>query len=708
MPSTPQAAPYPATNDRQDLDPGHLLRERRRLLGEQPPSWVKQGVARRLATALRQSSRVWMAAAAILAAFLGFFGLLQLGMSLWQAATAATVAVILVQQGIIHTMGEANAALADRLEGLEDRSWEIRESEELHRSVAEAFGDVLIQRNRDGDVRHANETYSSLFDQQRFALPESDIDAGTRDIMVETTQGQRWFAWRDLPARDLQSGMMGIRSIARDITARKNHEHELAAAAAAAQAASEAKSRFLATISHEVRTPLNGVMGVAQLLARTPLDATQRDHLSILKTSGDTLLALIEDLLDTARMEQGDLSIQTEPVKLEQLLEGVAAMMASRAAAKSLPISTYIDPTLPASILADGGRLRQVLVNLLGNALKFTDQGSVSLCAHRHSIDELCLVVSDTGPGIADKDRDRIFQPFVQTDDGSTRAHNGAGLGLAISRHIVVRMGGDISVSTGKDSGSVFTVTLPLVNADKRKIEIAAPPLAPSLSPKTIALEVDDGPAGLAFEAMLCALGYTVDASADLLITDRNDGKKDDATIHIGHFGHGDEIPHYGRWLTWPVRRETLSRVLEETTSPQVDEEQQLASTPKMNRKLSILLAEDEAVNAMIARSLLEGCGHTITVVENGEQAVAEAVTGQFDIVFLDRHMPVMDGFDALDTIHEFDPAQPVVILSADGQQESRDDAAARGAMGYLIKPFDLEATDQLLARVLNPACQSA
>lgn len=707
LPSSHPAATDTATDDRPENDPGHLLRERRRLAGEKPPSWVKPGTARRLATALRQSSRSWIAAAAVLATFLGFFGLLLSGMAFWLAATAAAVAVVLVQQGIIHTMGETNAKLADRLEGLEDRSWEIRESEELHRSVAEAFGDVLIQRDRDGAVIHANETYSTLFGEQHVVLPAPDIEAGTRDVLVETSQGERWFAWRDLLARDLQSGTMGIRSIARDITRRKNHEQELAEAAAAAQAASEAKSRFLATISHEIRTPLNGVMGVAQLLARTPLDATQRDHLSILKTSGDTLLALIEDLLDTARMEQGDLSIQTEPVELERLVEGVAAMMASRAADKGLPIATYVDPGLPSIVQADGGRLRQVLVNLLGNAVKFTSHGSVSLVAGRTTAGKLCFTVTDTGPGIAQVDRDRIFQPFVQTDDGSTRAHNGAGLGLAISRHIILRMGGEISVSVSDQGGSVFAVTIPLVALEDDCAVYDAPSLAPISSTQSIALDLPNGPASEAFQSMVLSLGYEIDANAELRISDAVQTDHDGSTIQIGHSGDGTEPRTDGRWLTWPVRRATFLRVL------QANEAMANASAvPVENASAAqvydLLLAEDDPVNAMIARSLLEGRGHHVTVVENGELAVAEAVTGRFDVVLLDRHMPVMDGFDALDTIRQFDPAQPVVILSADGQQESREDAAARGAMGYLIKPFDLEATDQLLTRLMTHAPEDA
>ncbi|MEM1317942.1 MAG: ATP-binding protein [Pseudomonadota bacterium] len=691
----------------------HLLRERRRPAHEQPPQWASRGPARRIATTLRQSSRTWVAALGILAVFFGFFGLLQLGLSLWQAAAAALIAVVLVQQGVIHTMGEVNAHLANRLEGLEDRSWEIRESEQLHRSVAEAFGDVLIQRDHDGTVRHANATFTELFEVHSNALPSPDTECGTRDILVPTAQGERWFAWRDLPARDLQSGTMGIRSVARDVTSRKSHENELAAAAAAAQAASEAKSRFLATISHEVRTPLNGIMGVAQLLERTQLDATQRDHLSILKTSGDTLLTLIEDLLDTARMERGDLQIETGTVDIEQVVEGTAAMMASRAAAKALPIATYVDPALPKSIRSDGGRLRQVLVNLLGNALKFTEQGSVAISARRKGADEWTFSVKDTGPGIAPADRNRIFQPFVQADDASTRAHNGAGLGLAISRHIVVRMGGDIEIESDATGGSIFTVTLPLQAAGNDQTPVDASTMVTPVADLSIALNVKPGPAGDALEAMLRASGYVINPASQLCISDRTDEAQKDAVIRIGHLGHAEAASHEGPWLTWPVRRETLQRVLAENIFSTDAAAIEMAQPVAIERRATdggfdILLAEDNAVNAMIARSLLEGQGHRVTVVENGEQAVAEAVAGAFDVIFLDRHMPVMDGFDALDTILQFDPDQRIVILSADGQQESRDDAAARGAMGYLVKPFDIEATEELLTRLHTNAKQTA
>ena len=416
------------------------------------------------------------------------------------------------------TLEQRNKALAERLEALEDKSWEIRESEEIYRSLAEAFGDIIIHRDQHGSVVFSNGPYSNYFDSSSI-LPEIEPDNKNgliankdhvsesslnsalpvaRDQLIETKVGPRWFSWTDLATRDPQTGKIGWRSVARDITDRKLHENELKQALEKAKIASEAKSRFLAMVSHEIRTPLNGVIGMAGLLENSHLTPAQNSYVKAIDTSGQTLLSLIEDLLDTSRIESGHLTLTNKKTTLVRLVEDVAEILAPRAREKGLAFATYVADTIPLEVDLDAGRLRQVLLNIAGNAVKFTAQGGVSIevnlakePASQVGQCRLTFTIRDSGPGLDKADHVKIFEEFIQTETGATRQYGGAGLGLSISQKIVSQMGGRITVQSEYGKGASFTFS----------INVDAATSAPNELPKntdtkqSVALILSDSPA---------------------------------------------------------------------------------------------------------------------------------------------------------------------------------------------------------------------
>jgi signal transduction histidine kinase len=298
------------------------------------------------------------------------------------------------------------------------------------------------------------------------------------DVKISTREGERWFAWLDLPVRDEATGETAIRTMIRDITRQKNIEQELRRTSQNSEAASHAKSRFLANVSHEMRTPLNGILGMSGLLADTPLTQEQEAYVDAVHDSGTALLTLIEDILDLTVVEAGKLDLKPDPMKPGRLVEDVCELLSSRAHDKGISISSYIGPSVPDLIEIDSGRLRQVLINLVGNALKFTESGgvhiniitlgSVGIPGQKTT---LHFEVSDTGPGVSLEDQHKIFEEFAQADNESTRQHGGAGLGLSISKRIVEEMGGKIDLVSRINEGSTFEFTIDVITKQAAQTE---------------------------------------------------------------------------------------------------------------------------------------------------------------------------------------------------------------------------------------------
>ena len=380
-----------------------------------------------------------------------------------------------------HPADEAGAARNSRrrLDEAADRNWEIKEAQERAKSFFEAQGDVIVRRDGDGAITYANDAFCALAGRNRtdllataFALPveeQSDTELladGTRayDQKIAAPDGARWIAWREVTVR--AEGGSETQSVGRDITDRVEAERALAEARDQAEAANRAKSRFLAMVSHEIRTPLNGILGMADLLGDTTLSPEQTTYLKAVKTSGETLLALIEEILDFSKIEAGRLDFAARPFLLAAFVEEAVELLGPRAQAKGLEICCYVDERLPARVVGDAARLRQVLFNLAGNAIKFTERGGVSIIVEPGAPpDAIAISVRDTGIGISAEDQARIFLEFEQADGGSTRKFGGTGLGLTISKRIVESMAGSIAVESVPGEGSTFRVTVPLPRA---------------------------------------------------------------------------------------------------------------------------------------------------------------------------------------------------------------------------------------------------
>lgn len=648
---------------------------------------------------------------------------------------------------------EAAARNRAEMELLADRMWELQESEEHFRGLIDALGDLVIHRDRSGRLVHANKVFAEALGKTKDeilgkTLLELGIDFGvvpdaafaqgeylsSTDVEIQTPVGARWFSWVELSVRDKDSRAVSHRAIARDITARKLAQTALIEARERAEHASQAKSRFLATVSHEIRTPMNGVAGMARLLSDTRLSPEQRTYVSAISTSSTALIALIEDLLDFSKIEAGRFEPDIQQMSPRALTDGVVELLASRAYEKGIGLGCHISPLVPRLIEADPGRIRQVLLNLISNAIKFTETGGVQVGVTMVELDDRNMVqftVSDSGGGILEANRERIFEEFQQGDTTSTRGHGGVGLGLAISRRLVKSMGGMIRVDGKAGVGSVFSFTIPATGAieedQARRID---------LSGRRFVVLSRNSAEYNALERTIVAHGGTAhiastpQEAADL--TDECDAIIADAALDEAAFqvladmkARGlserraiimiapDErarLPEfrargYETFLARPIRSDTLVRVLNssllQAAEPAQDDSAKNAGKRPKSAPLSVLVAEDNEINALLTRVALTKAGHQVDVVPDGRAAV-DAATGKkgakpYDIVLMDLHMPVMDGLDAIAAIreheaaHKIDPT-PIMVLSADGQESTRHAALAAGANGFIPKPLDPEA----------------
>lgn len=666
----------------------------------------------------------------------------------------------------------------------------LRKSEEMFRLLVLGVKDyAIVKLDPSGEVASWNEgaerikgfradeilgSNCSLFytaDDIALGKPDLELQIAARDGRLEI---EGWRVRKDglpfqahvvITALNDESGrLVGFAEVTRDITGQKDAEHALTAAKEQAEQASKFKSEFLANMSHEIRTPMNGIIGITNILLRSPLAEKQRQNLSILKDVGTSLLTIINDILDFSKVEAGKMQLESMAFDPNVLVESIGDMFAHQARGANVTLSTYVAPTMPRLLKGDANRLRQILTNLTSNAIKFSGNGEVSINA-TFAVDRGAKVilrfdVSDTGVGIAPEAMDRIFAPFVQADGSTNRKYGGTGLGLSISKSLVELMGGTIGVKSQVGGGSTFWFTAPFELKDLNCRQIA-----PNLfDEKLKVLLIDDAVTSLKIlESYLSAWGISYESTDNIekalnMLSLGYSGKEPFAFALINLSSSLTQLIKIAPRLIEAAEKNSTQIVLAHGVSDAENEQELLdqyfpariskpikgselfaflekyarldfckvADTDKDSQPIQsqlvpvnhlidankrVLVVEDNQVNTLVILTELEELGLRAEAVGNGAEALKAIAQSHYDVILMDCQMPEMDGFEASRLIREREAVIgghiPIIALTAQVLDGDRQKCLAHGMDDYLSKPIDVHLLEKALLRLFNDSSRN-
>ncbi|GAA5508607.1 PAS domain-containing hybrid sensor histidine kinase/response regulator [Novipirellula caenicola] len=602
-------------------------------------------------------------------------------------------------------------------------------------------------------------------DHARKALADEMEIMRTRDPLIESEEHliwssglERWVSTTKLPLQRQDGEVVGTFGISRDITKLKQTERALGAAKEAAETANRAKSEFVANMSHEIRTPMNGVIGMAELLLDTDLNSVQREYAQAVLESGEALLGLLNDVLDFSKIEAGKIELDPTPFEIRDSIGTMMKSLAARAHHKGLELAYHFDSDIPEIVVGDAGRLRQVLINLVGNAIKFTERGEVvvdvkaervEVHATKGPIISLRFAVSDTGIGVPQDKLDTIFTEFEQADKSTTRKYGGTGLGLAIASRFVELMGGRLTVQSQLGRGTTFSFSIDLPvgkratanksdlnpdsirglrvlvvddNATNRRI-LHETLQNWGLHPTTVANVQDalhqvksQSEKGTPFNFVISDVNMPEADGFDFVESLRRDRELADTNVMLltSAIRSGDAIRcdelNVATHLMKPVKQSELLRAIlhvvrRESRESKTHELAAHAVDSATGDGLRVLLAEDSLVNQRVAMGVMQKWGHTVTIAKNGVEAVQMSGSQDFDLILMDVEMPEMDGLDATRAIRKREQNQsqhiPIIAMTAHAMMGDEQRCRDAGMDAYVAKPIRQELLLQAISSLV-------